>query len=305
MSSQLLGYLRRLGPTAKPWSGLVRLVQQEPVARHVPALIDRVAATSPLELRLNLLWFYAQWNKGPSDRDQIHAAAQGDRAAQRALLANPSYLNEDSPASYRRLMSLDPDSTKETILEILRRWYQEVFAEDEPRLCAILRKDAETKRALAATTSPEELMERATNGLQYTPQRWIRRVLLIPHVSMRPWNLMNAYDDVCVVGYPVADESLGVDVTAPPARLVRLHKALGDEKRLRILKRLARSGASLQELADEVGLAKSSTHHHMVILRSAGLTRVTLEDDSRYTLRREFIPEASGWLRAFLEGSET
>ena len=121
---------------------------------------------------------------------------------------------------------------------------------------------------------------------------------------MRPWNLMNAYDDVSVVCYPVADESLGVDHTAPPARLVRLHKALGDEKRLRILKRLAGGGATLQELADQVGLAKSSTHHHLVILRSAGLIRVTLEDDSRYTLRPEFIPEATRWLEAFLERSE-
>ena len=304
MSPELLAALGRLGRVAKPWGGLIRPLRQEPVARQVPDLIDRIAAIDPVELRLNLLWFYGPWNRGAAHLDRIRAAAEGDRAAQRALLANPAYLSEDTPDTYRRLMALDGESTKKTILEILRRWYDEVFAEDEARLSAILRRDADAKRTLAGTTSPEDLIERATNGLQYTPQPWISRVLLVPHVSMRPWNVMNGYDDVSVVCYPVADESLGVDVTAPPARLVRLHKALGDEKRLRILKRLARSGATLQELADEVGLAKSSTHHHMVILRSAGLTRVTLEDDSRYTLRREFIPEASGWLQAFLEGSD-
>jgi len=304
ISPELARCLRRLGPAAKLWGGLIRLLRQEPLAGDAQRLIDRVSRTTPLELRLTVLFFHAPWNEGTVDPEQIRAAAEGDRGAQRALLANPSYLNDETPSSYRRLMALDPESTKELVVEILERWYGEVFSQDEERLANVLRTDADAKRALALTTGPEDLIDRATNGLQYTPQPWARRVLLVPHVTMRPWNIMHAYDDVSVVCYPVADESLGVDVAAPPARLVRLHKALGDEKRLRILKRLARSGATLQELADEVGLAKSSTHHHLVILRSAGLTRVTLEDDSRYTLRREFLPEASGWLPAFLEESE-
>ena len=302
-SPEVLGALDRLGPAAKPWGSLVKLIRQEPVARDAAALIERVDATPPVELRLNLLWFYGPWNRGVVDLEQIRAAAAGNRSAQDALLANPAYLG-DEPPSYGRLMRLDPEETKQIVLEILHRWHEEVF-EDERDLAAVLKRDAEAKRAQAATMSPEDLIEKATNGLEYTPQPWIHRVLLVPHVSMRPWNVMNAYDDVSVVCYPVADESLGVEFTAPPTALVRLHKALGDEKRLRILKRLARGGATLQELADEVGLAKSSTHHHMVILRSAGLLRVTLEDDSRYTLRREFIPEASGWLQSYLEGSES
>jgi DNA-binding IclR family transcriptional regulator len=51
-----------------------------------------------------------------------------------------------------------------------------------------------------------------------------------------------------------------------------------------------------------VGLAKSTTHHHMVILRSAGLVRTTTEVDSRYSLRREAIPQLSSMLGRFLEG---
>jgi len=38
------------------------------------------------------------------------------------------------------------------------------------------------------------------------------------------------------------------------------------------------------------------------LLRSAGLLNVTLEDNSRYTLRRDAVPEMSGWLEDFLEG---
>ena len=152
------------------------------------------------------------------------------------------------------------------------------------------------------TLSDEALIESATNGLVYVPEGWVRRVILTPHVAMRPWNVTCANGDAYVLAYPVADESLGIDRGAPSAHLVRLHKALGDEKRLRMLRMLARSSATLQELADGAGIAKSTAHHHLVILRSAGLIRVTLEEQSRYTLRREFIPEAAGWLPAFLEG---
>jgi hypothetical protein len=37
-----------------------------------------------------------------------------------------------------------------------------------------------------------------------------------------------------------------------------------------------------------------------VILRSAGLVRVTTEELSRYTLRRDVIPEASALLESFI-----
>jgi DNA-binding IclR family transcriptional regulator len=63
---------------------------------------------------------------------------------------------------------------------------------------------------------------------------------------------------------------------------------------------LARGPAGLPELAEAVGLAKSTTHHHMVVLRSAGLVRTTAEPEARYSLRRDIVPEASTLLSAFL-----
>src|SRR5205085_10077849 len=175
-----------------------------------------------------------------------------------------------------------------------------VYAPDEPRLREALLIDAEAKRAMSVTMTPEALMEAASNGLEYAPQAWIRSVLLVPHVAMRPWNVLCSQDDVFILGYPVADESLGSDATAPPPALLRLHKALANGKRLRMLKMLARGSATLLELADGVGVAKSTAHHHLVILRAAGLVRVTAEEVSRYTLRRDVLPEASAMLEAFI-----
>src|SRR5207248_2083975 len=87
--------------------------------------------------------------------------------------------------------------------------------------------------------------------------------------AMRPWNVSCAHDDTYVFCYPVADESVGGDRTEPPAHLLRLHKALADERRLRILKLLTVSDRNLQELSDALGLAKSTAHHHKVLHANA------------------------------------
>ena len=100
--------------------------------------------------------------------------------------------------------------------------------------------------------------------------------------------------------YSVADEHLLADPDAPPSYLVDLYKALGDERRLRMLAILGEGDAGLMEIADRVDLAKSTTHHHLRILRSAGLVRVTVGENKSYSLRREGGPEAARLLDAYL-----
>ena len=59
---------------------------------------------------------------------------------------------------------------------------------------------------------------------------------------------------------------------------------------------------SLQELADYLGLAKSTMHHHLTILRSAGLVRVRMKGngDMHYSLRRDLIPDTAALLQGYL-----
>ncbi len=100
--------------------------------------------------------------------------------------------------------------------------------------------------------------------------------------------------------YPVSDRTLASDPDAPPGWLVKLHKALGDEKRLKILRRLAGGDATLVELSTELDTAKSTLHHHMMLLRAAGLIRVHVGDDKRYSLRDETLPEAATYLNHYI-----
>jgi len=81
---------------------------------------------------------------------------------------------------------------------------------------------------------------------------------------------------------------------------MNLYKALSDERRLRVLKKLTMGSYTLQELADALGVAKSTMHHHVVTLRIAGLVSVSSDMDKRYTLRLETLPDASALLQVYL-----
>ncbi len=303
-SSELMAALGRAHEDGiLPGGDLIGLALQPPACPDVASFLRRVEETEADELWLTLAGYHVVPHRNRLGAEVYTKAASGDAEARRAVgkAARQSHSDWELFDLTPRL-EMDAESTKALAVEILELWYEEIFRRTEAEIAPILTSDADAKRAMAPGMSPEALIEAATNGLQFRQEPWARRVVLLPHVVLRPWNTMSAWEDLYILGYPVADESLGVDNSAPPASLLRLHKALGDEKRLRMLKVLGRGSASLQQLAQATGLAKSSAHHHLVILRSAGLVKVTTGEESIYTLSRAFIPEASAMLGTFLEG---
>ena len=89
----------------------------------------------------------------------------------------------------------------------------------------------------------------------------------------------------------------------PPLSLVRLHRALGDETRLRILKLLASRDLYLTEIAQQLDLSKPTIKHHLAQLRAAGLVTITESGTVMYyTLRRNRLDDASAEIKRFLIG---
>ena len=283
------------------WEHLLSLAYECPIPRDVPTLIAHFAATEPLELRLHLLGYYLRTHRRATPSDIIFQAAKGDPDAQKQFLKTSFPDDADWQKTLRQILTLDPEETKTRLLNILQCWYNEIFRDQEPQVLSILARDVEAKRALKSTVSPERLIELLT-GWEYVPEPAIRRVVLIPSFILRPWVAISEHNDVRIFCYPVADESITADSDAPPARLIRLSKALGDERRLRILKKLATGSYTLQEVADDFGVAKSTMHHHLAMLRAAGLVRIRMSD-KRYTLRSEVIQDISELLNAYLKGA--
>jgi len=184
---------------------------------------------------------------------------------------------------------------------VLREWLRP-FQAIEGRVRAMIRRDADSRAGDRATLRPADLIERTTGGIRVLAEPGIRRIILAPSYFARPYNYVLGGDDWRLFGYPIADDALDEgDPLAPPAAVVRLHRALGDETRLRILRLLAGRDHYLTEIASALELSKPTIKHHLALLRAAGLVTLTEEGGlSYYSLRRGAI-EANGMgLREYL-----
>jgi DNA-binding transcriptional ArsR family regulator len=129
-------------------------------------------------------------------------------------------------------------------------------------------------------------------------------VVLAPSYFSRPYNFLMSGGDWRFFGYPVADDALeATDPLAAPQSVLRLHRALGDETRLRILKLLAGRDLYLTEIAQQLELSKPTIKHHLALLRAAGLVTITESGTVMYyTLRRNRLDDATADIKRFLIG---
>jgi DNA-binding transcriptional ArsR family regulator len=280
------------------WEHMLGLVYASPAPRDVPSFITHIESIDPLELRLHMMGYYVREHCRVTPPETIFQAAQGDVEAQRKLLKTSFPDDAEWQRTLRWLLSLEQVATKNLLLEIFHGWYDKVFHEQESYIMPILARDVEVKMALKLTHSAEQLIEIAT-GWEYVPEPGIRRVVLVPSYITRPWNSDAEMNDTVIFCYPVAEESISADKNMPPARLVKLAKALADERRLRILKKLATGSYTLQEMAEDLGVAKTTVHHHMITLRSAGLVRMNLSD-KRWSLRQYMVNNVGELLNTYL-----
>ncbi len=291
--------IARVGDSSgEVWLHLLGLAMEAPRPRDAEALLAQVEATDPLVVRRHLLGAFVPAWRRYLDPAVLLAAAEGDRAAQARLLADDRYYGGSVEAALSVLLPLGARETRSRLLAVLRGWHEASFAAREQVATGLLARDAAAKRALAGLVAPERLIELATGGYTYEREPECPRVLLLPQLAARPWLLLCQHRATRVICYP-AEAAGGAHEVRD--RLLRLGRALGDEQRLRILTVLAAGDRGLEALAAELGLARSTVHHHLTLLRAAGL--VGLRGNARrylYALRREAAGEGSALLATFL-----
>jgi DNA-binding transcriptional ArsR family regulator len=277
---------------------LLGLVYTTPKPRTVPAFLEHLAAIDPIELRLHLLGYYMRGHH-VADPETIRRAAEGDAGAIDELLAAAAeYADPEKCESLQLAINIDPTESKRRLLELLSGWYEHVLPQLAPADPTLAERDAEAKRELVKSVPPEQVVERLAPGIQWVPGSEIDRVVLFPAYTPRPWVFMSEYKRVKIFCPPI---TLDREPPAPgdPAELVRIYKALGDESRLKLLRRLQAGPISLTDAAKEVGLAKSTAHHHLAILRQAGFVLIQ-EGDDTYRLRPDLRPEPGALLESYL-----
>ncbi|MDR7419219.1 MAG: metalloregulator ArsR/SmtB family transcription factor [Armatimonadota bacterium] len=276
-----------------PWQartlGLVGVLEHTPGLAIRP-FIKQVAAT-PAEhlLELMLAESLADRQALPLLRAAIGGTPQ---AAEQYLAATDPELDRKA---LRRLILLPPAECKARLLRLLREGYARVYAPDEETVAPLLARDAAALARRAATIGAGELIEYATGGIVLEPDVPYAGVVLAPTYYFRPYNLITAYSNVRVFVYPIQTQAAA---DAPPADLVRLYKALGDETRLRILRLLAGREMYLQELAKALGVSHVTALHHTAVLRAAHLVQIVERANLKYyRLRPDRAREAATqWL---------
>ena len=273
----------------------VVLVDQPDVrtAADVVAFVEQLDAT---ELIGSL---FADDGRDPAVAALVDRALGGDAGAVDELAERlPEYHKK---GRFELLREAGP--ARDQIVAVLRAW-QEPFAEIEPRILSIIERDYDDRAEDRERLDPADLIEKTTGGVRYLPEPGVNRVILAPSFFSRPYNFLMAARDWRLFGYPVADSALGPsDALTPPLSVVRLHRALGDETRLRILKLLASRDLYLTEIAQQLDLSKPTIKHHLAQLRSAGLVTITESGTVMYySLRRNRLDDASGEIKRFLVG---
>ena len=296
----LVDDIEKLGSVSEIGVAFLGLVHDMPAPRTVEAFVEAIREMDPAEMRRHLLACSGIKPAKGHDAATIERAAQGDMDAVAELIGEPAH-----PCSFDDLLYSEPVAMRDLVASVIERFaavVEPVLAEWRPSI----ERDAANTIAMAKTMRPERLVEKVTNGITFEMQPQVSGVLLIPSVAIRPYVVLTEHGSLRVFAYSISDEVLAADEDTPPAFLVDTFKALGDEKRLRILGVLAEGDLGLKELAERVDLAKSTAHHHLRMLRSAGLVRVIVgQDDRRYSLRRDSVPETGRLLEAFLEDRAT
>ena len=279
---------------------LLGIVLETPKPRTFASFFERLQGTDALELKLHLFGAYGSHHTHLSAPDVIERAARGDSEAREELLASLVEYS-DKYESVRTLLEADGEEIKARLLALLPRWYEQVFLPYEPEWREAAERDAGSKQGLVRSHSPTQLAELATRGYQYAPVPGIRSLAFFPSWWMRPWVILWEHRGTKIFCYPIATPA---EEGASPAEVARVYKALGDEGRLKLLRRLSDGPLTLSDAAVELGVAKSTAHHHLAILRQAGFVTVYDDDDKVYNLRDD-LPQTGDLLSAYLGASRS
>jgi len=263
---------------------IASLAVDRPDIRTPEAFVAAVESLTPADL------LRAIFTETPHEPDE--AAAEPSASA-----------SHPEPKRDHAALLRDPEGTHRDVVAVLRGWLTP-FSSIGPRVIAMIERDHAMRATDRATLDDQDLIEKTTGGIRWLAEPGVRRVILAPSYFSRPYNFLLAGANWRLFGYPIADDALDVvDPLAPPQSVVRLHRALGDETRLRILKLLATRDLYLTEIAQQLELSKPTIKHHLALLRAAGLVTITESGTVMYySLRRPRLDDASKELQGFLTG---
>lgn len=251
----------------------------------VDQLVTAITDDPGLTWRLLLAHQTQGWEEAPDDLAVRLAAGDEDAVTAVRRLADDG----PCPAGVRSLLGHAPSDHGQHILDIVQRFRDAVWHDLERESMGPIQRDVDHRNGqVAAGADVATVVLEATNGYELGDDPAVEHVLLLPSYWLRPWVVVGRLGSTEVLSSPVADQFLALPSEAPPPALLKLFKALSDEGRLRLLRRMAGGPISLTDAVAELDVAKATAHHHLSILRQAGLVSIRGEGrTTRYALRED------------------
>jgi DNA-binding transcriptional ArsR family regulator len=248
---------------------------------------------------------FGLWLDGPHGKTREQALAWA--GAEEPLCVETAALLADDPREFARRFA-----------DLVKAYWRAAFAEEWRRVEPFLSDSVEEDRRLIAASGVWPMLARLPGRCRIAPEEDELRVVcdvdyaaelrpdsalvltpstfIWPHVAINAdprWPNWVTYPAACAVRAAVPE--------LPPSELVDVLRALGDETRLRVLKAIAASPRTTQELAPIVGLTTTGLSKSLLRLADAGLVEGRREGKFVvYSLARERIAAASPAVHTFL-----
>jgi DNA-binding transcriptional ArsR family regulator len=169
------------------------------------------------------------------------------------------YISESLPT--------DLTNIRDRYIELIKIWDSVYFSKLNPDIMDALRESVLIQQKIKYG-DPISYVEQISGGLRIGAYAGLEQVIMIPTYHTNPLIVSRKLKNTVQVMYPI--DLPEVD-HAPSKRLVRLTKALADENRLKILKLVYNNPMTFTEILQHFDVSKSTVHHHVMLLRTAGL----------------------------------
>jgi len=300
LSADVASAFDELSPRCWLWHGLLFLAREMRSRRqslHAPQFIEQLRSMGDQQLYEYILG--CRGDSGSITPGLVQEAVSGNSTAR---LQIGKALFPDEPAEDRemvRFLAMPPRRVKELLVRIVNGWYMELFRSEERELAVRLASDARIKRIIGGS-APSRLLRASAIGIHYLPRRAVKCILLVPSIICRPSIVTIRFEQTRFFFYPMPDEL--PDGAEVPAKLVKVHRALADEGRLRILRSLVHTDKTAESLSRDLGQSAQSLVSQLIILRDAGL--VTLRMDERrmsFEIRQALPSDIFRTLQTYLQ----
>lgn len=279
--------------------GFIHAQTEEPTARAALAALRDAPAR---ELVLALVGYHRRAMRLVTPPATIRAAVDGDADARREFRRTSFPELRYWQSSLRYCLSEPAEAIRDAAVATLEAWHARVFAEHEEGLATAQATDAAVVRELVSAMELDAVLERIAPGINFAREVGQSLVVLVPDLVMRPGYVITDHGSTLLIAYPAG--ASGADPAAPPEPLVRLGKALGDPLRLRALRELRHGPLTLTDLAERLGVPRTSLQHHIRILGFAGLVSLSVDDAQwgRLELREDALAQVSSLAERYILG---